>query len=221
MKTIELKLYSFDELTEEAKNTAIKNYRNQDNDNCDFIYSDAEKTVEKFCEAFSVKTGRDSWLDCYTSHIDDFILNLTGLRLQKYLYNNFGSTLYKRKYLKHGENFENRPVKLFRMQKLNEINQGPNKGKFYFTYYSNLKKDTCCNLTGVCYDNDIMQPIYNFLEDRNPESNNTTFESLFIDCFQSLKKSLENECDYMNSDEYISEQLSENGSEFTENGQIY
>lgn len=219
MKTIEVKIYSFDELTEDAKKVAIENYKNN-NLTFDFIYNDAEKTVEAFCEAFNVKIGRHSWLDCNTSHIDDDILNLNGLRLRKYLLNNFGSTLYKRKYLKHGENLNSRPAKLYRMQKLNEINRGSNKGKFYITYYSNIFVEANnCNLTGMCYDCDMMQPIYDFLELRTFDS--TNFEDILNSCFDAMRKTLEKEKEYMYTDEYISEEIEANELEFLETGKVY
>jgi hypothetical protein len=219
MKTIRIKIYEFNELSEAAKQTAIENYKNN-NLSFDFIYSDAENTVEAFCDAFNVKTGRNSWLDCNTSNIEDNILNLTGLRLRKYLLNNFGSILYKRKYLKTGENLDSRPTKYHRMQKITEIQRGLDKGKFYITYYSNLfVVSNDCNLTGMCYDNDMMGPMYDFLELRTFDS--TNFEDLLNSCFYEMKRTLENEEEYMYSDEYISEEIENNDWQFTENGQIF
>jgi hypothetical protein len=220
MKTIEIEIYSFDELTKEAQENAIENFKNKGAD-YSFIYNDAENTVNKFCEVFNVKTGSRSWLDCSTSHLEDGILNLTGFRLQKYLYNNFGNTLFKRKYLKTGKNLDNIPKKWHPMKRISEIKNGPNKGKFYVSYYSNLQKSIDCNLTGVCYDCDILDPIYKFLEDRNPEANNTTLKELFKDCFSCLKKSIENEIEHMESEEYITEELKENNFEFLKDGNIF
>lgn len=97
MRTIRTKIYKFDELSDDAKQKATKHYRN-DFLTFDHIYSDAESTVKAFCEAFNVKTGNHSWLDCITSNVDDDILNLTGLRLQKYIYNNFYNVLFKRRF---------------------------------------------------------------------------------------------------------------------------
>ena len=219
MKTIRIKIYEFNELSEAAKQTAIENYKNN-NLSFDWIYSDAEKTVKAFCDAFNVETGRNSWLDCNTSNIEEDILNLTGLRLRKYLLNNFGSTLYKRKYLKHGELADSfKPY--HRMKKQTEITTNcPNKGKISVSYYSNIFVEANnCNLTGMCYDCDMMQPIYDFLELRTFDS--TNFEDLLNSCFDAMKRTLENEEEYMYSDEYITEEIENNDWQFTENGQIF
>jgi hypothetical protein len=215
MRTIRTKIYKFEELSKKAQEIAIENYRNN-NLTFDFIYSDAESTVKAFCAAFDVKSGFRSWLDCNTSNIDDDILQLTGLRLRKYILNNFGDTLYKRKYLKSGVN--SKDLKPFhRMRKQTEIKNGPNKGLFYSAYYSNIcKVAKNCNLTGMCYDDDIMGPIYDFLELRTFGS--TNFEDLLNECFDAMRSTLQKEEDYMYSDEYISDEIESNEYEFTEEG---
>ena len=219
MRTIRTKIYKFDELSDDAKQNAIRHYQN-DFLTFEHIYSDAESTVKAFCEAFNVKTGSHSWLDCNTSNIDDAILELSGLRLRKYLLNNFGSTLYERKYLKHGQlTTERKPY--HRMIKQTEItNNCPNKGKFSISYYSNIQKESKnCNLTGMCYDDDMMKPIYDFLELRTFGS--TNFEDLLNDCFDAMRKTLKDEEDYMYTDEYISEEILANEYEYTESGKLF
>jgi len=219
MKTIEVKIYSFSELSEDAKKVAIEKYKNN-NLTFDFIYNDAEKTVKAFCEAFNVKTGRNSWLDCSTLHLEDYILNLTGLRLRKYLLNNFGAALYKRKYLKQGKLAESfKPW--HRMKKQTEItNNCSNKGKISVSYYSNIFVEANnCNLTGMCYDCDMMDPLYDFLELQTFDS--TNFEDLLNSCFNAMKKTLENEETYMYSDEYITEEIEANNFEFLKDGNIF
>jgi hypothetical protein len=218
MRTIRTRIYKFEELNKEAQEIAIENYRNN-NLTFDFIYSDAESTVNAFCDAFGVKSGSMSWLDCNTSNIDDDILQLTGLRLRKYILNNFGDTLYKRKYLKIGSN--SKTLKPFhRMRKQTEIKNGSNKGLFYSVYYSNIcKVAKNCNLTGMCYDDDMMEPIYDFLELRTFGS--TNFEYLLKECFDAMRSTLQKEEDYMYTDEYISEEIEANDYEFTEEGKIF
>jgi hypothetical protein len=220
MRTVRTKVYKFDELNDDAKQNAIRHYQNE-HLTFDFIYSDAENTVNAFCEAFNVKTGNHSWLDCNTSNIDDDILNLTGLRLRKYILNNFGSTLYKRKYLKHGQNKINDGKWIWhRMRKLNVIKNGQNKDLIYFVYYSNIQKESKnCNLTGMCYDDNMMQPIYDFLELRSFDS--TNFDDLLNSCFDAMRKTLKDEEEYMYTDEYISEEILANDLEFTKDGKQF
>ncbi len=218
MRTIRTKVYKFNELNDDAKQKAIENYRNN-NLNFDGIYYDAKNTVDAFCEVFNVKTGNRSWLDCNTSNINDDILNLTGLRLRKYILNNFGTTLYKRKYLKTGEN-----TKMFknahRMMRQKEIKSGINKGLFYPVYYSNIfVVGNDCNLTGMCYDFDMMQPIYDFLELRSFD--NTNFDDLLNSCFDAMRETLKEEENHMQTDEYISEEITINSLEFTKDGKQF
>jgi len=44
---------------------------------------------------------------------------------------------------------------------------------------------------------------------------------LLNDCFDELKKSIENEINYRNTDEAIIEEIEANDYEFTENGNIF
>jgi len=217
MKTIEVKLYQFLELSEQAKQKAINSL--SDINDCEFIYYDAEQTVKAFCNAFSVDTGRNSWLECNTSKIEDCILELTGLRLRKYILNNFSSTLFAKKYLKSGDVTEIKKP-LHRMRETNEIKRGQNKCKFYYSYYSNIQKQAQnCNLTGVCYDEDMLKPLYDFLKLR--KFDNTNLEDLFNSCFDSLRISIEKEAEYYQTEEAIIETIEANDYYFTEEGKLY
>jgi hypothetical protein len=218
MKTIEINLYKFEELNKEAKEAAIENYRSENSD-FEHIYYDAEKTVKAFCDAFNVETGRNSWLDVSLNHLEEYVLNLSGLRLRKYLINNFSDVLYRRKYLKSGEILDGlKPWHPMRKQKT--LKAGPDKGKIYVSYYSNLfKVEDDCNLTGIFYDHSIMKPLYKFINSGFLTSLN--FEDVLKECFDSLKKCLDKEEEYMDSDEYIIEMLTSNDYDFTENGEIY
>jgi len=221
MKTIEISLYKFDELSEAAQQKAINNER--ENVCVDFIYDDAYCTVKAFNNVFGTSEGRNSWLDVDTSSFEDAILELKGFRLQKYLWNNFKDTLYKRKYLKTGENRINNGDWLWhKMRRLNTIQNGENKGLIYFSYYSNIKKESKnCNLTGMCYDEDILEPIYDFLEKRDFSNCTIDFESLINDCFDELRKTVENEIEYRNSDEAICEDLSDNDQDYLKSGKLF
>ncbi len=219
MRTIRTKVYSFDELSEEGKQTAINQQRN--NVETDFIYDEAHDTVKAFNELFNLKKGNRSWLDADFSNTDEDIQNLKGLRLQKYIWNNFGATLFKKAYLKHGELRNEKPKFYHRMRAYSEINQGPNKGLISYSYYSNWKKDTCCVLTGVCYDNDMLDPIYQFLEKRDFSNCTTTYYHLINDCFKELDNTISEEVEFRNSDEAITEDILANDNEFTKNGNLF
>jgi len=218
MRTIRTKIYSFDELGTEAKENALNQYRNN-NLNHDFIYNDAYKTVKVFNEVFDLKEGRNSWLD-FSTNFENDIEDLKGLRLQKYILNNYGNDLFKRKYLKHGELTKEEPKKWHRMRKSYVINQGPNKGLFSSSYYSNLFIDNSCVLTGMCYDDDMLKPIYDFLNQRE-FNENETFETILNECFTAIEKTIENDKEYRESDEAIIEEIEANEYEFLKDGNQY
>lgn len=220
MKTIEVTLYKFNELSEKAKEVAINNER--ENVCVNYIYDDAYCTVKSFNSVFGTSEGSYSWLDVNTSSFDNSILELRGFRLQKYLWNNYKDTLYKRKYLKHGElAVAKKPF--HKMKKQTEITSNcSNKGKISVSYYSNIQKESKnCNLTGVCYDEVILKPIYEFLDKRDFSNCTIDFESLLNNCFYELKKSIAKEVDYRNSYEAICEDLIEKDYDYTKDGQIY
>lgn len=215
MRTIRTKIYQFNELNDDAKNLAIENYRNN-NLTFDFIYSDAEKTVNAFNNVFGIRSGRNSWLDFNASNIDDSILELKGLRLHKYIVNNYFKDLFKRKfYNSFGDNKKvYHPcvkINLYNMEKGARVNSSN-------FYYSRIQFVDSCVLTGMCYDDDILQPIYNFLKFPNE---NTNFEELINECFNAMRKTLNDEESHMNTDQYITEEIEANEYEFTKDGKQF
>lgn len=206
MKTIEINLYSFDELSDKAKENAMNKY--YDNKDFYYIWDDAHKTVKEFCEKTIVRTSINSWLEPNFNHIEDDIINLKGVRLMKYFINNF-DFLYKPKYLKsYNEHKEHRMI-----QNKIAINT---KSKYSFAT-SNIQKETSCNLTGVCYDDDLLDPIYKFIQ--NPKDNKN-FEDIICECFYSLKNSIENEIEANQTIESFAELCEANDYYFTEQGEM-
>lgn len=207
MRTIRTKIYKFEELSEDAQQKAINKHREvMDND---FIYDDTHKVVEAFNDVFETKEGRNSWLDVYTDHMEENILELKGLRLQKYLWNNYKNQLFKGKY--------------YSLWSKKDISYKYHKNGYPVlkSRYSKVLKQNSCVLTGMCYDDDMLQPIYDFLEKRNFSNCTITFYHLLNDCFDELRKTVENEIDYRNTDDAIIEEIKANDYEFTENGNIF
>lgn len=210
-RTIRTKVYKFNELTEDAKQKAIEKFRNNGIDT-DFIYDEAEKTVKEFHKLFRTKADGRSWLDVYTGHIDDNIMNLKGLRLRTYILNKFGHGLYKGKYFSLWSKTEK-------------------SYKHYKNGYPVLKSrrskvivDNCCTLTGVCYDDSILQPIYDFIDNYKQKADYYSymdFETLMNDCFSELSKDIENEVEAMNEDGEIAETIQANEYEFTADGRRF
>jgi hypothetical protein len=210
MKTIEQKIYSFEELGQQAQQNAIDHARkNQCND---FIYEDAYNTVKRFNEVFNTNEGWNSWLDVRTNDIGDDVLQLTGLRLRTYILNNYGYAIYNRKFLGISKN-EDCNLRPHRMKNFRKNY----KGNTYCFYYSNIQETTDSTLTGICYDHSILDPIYDFIK----KPTDINFKQLLNECFENLKADIEEEIDYRNSDEFIKIEIIENQYEFYENGEIY
>jgi hypothetical protein len=209
MKTIEIKIYSFNELTEEAKQTALNEYRENTHD--DFYSYEVTESVKKVIELFNLKTG-NYYSDIRTGHIDECILQLAGARLYKYLINNYFTDLFKPEYIKTIDGYK-------KWQKLYfcKYFTGMNGDRTHI--YSKWKKwDNSCTLTGVCYDNDILDPIYEFLK---KPTEKTTFQDLMEEIGWNIAKTYDNVEKWVNSEEYITETIEDNEYDFHEDGTRY
>ena len=127
MRTIRIKLYKFNELSKNAKQKAIENWRSQ-NEQDSFYFEEIEGSVKAVIELFNLKTGR-TWDDIRTSHIDDNILELQGIRLYKYLVNNYYNDLFKPKYIKSINGIKTGKQFIFKVHK-------DHKGELYTQIYS-------------------------------------------------------------------------------------
>ena len=219
MRTITKTLYKFEELSEEGKQKAIEKWRevSYGNNEAQWIYDEAHGSVKEFLSIFPVETSRNSWLEPSFQKTDDNLMELSGLRLRKWFINNAYEWITKRKYLKHFNDHKiGSNLPFFRKNK--DYNNG-NKSCFV---YSRIERERSCVLTGICYDDDLLRPLYKFLEYKDPENMNYyTFEDIIRDCFSGLKKSLEAEEEYIYSDEGIAETIKANEYEFYENGSLY
>jgi hypothetical protein len=217
-RTIRTKVYKFDELNNKAKDSAIEKFRN-DGIDTSFIYDDAENTVNEFHELFGTKSGRRSWLEVETGHIDDNVMNLKGLRLRTYIINNFGHKLYKGKFYNYKNNTAN---KLTHKRIVSKYYANTNSWGNY--YYSAITKEHSCVLTGVCYDDSILQPVYDFIENYKAKADYYSymdFDTLVNDCFAELSKDIDNEVSANNEDEAIIETIQANEYEFTADGRRF
>lgn len=218
MRTIETKLYQFEELSEESKQRAIEKWRSEDTEIA--WASENRDTMEKFAEIFPIKVtdwsygGRGEGVS-FRFTCDDCIEELSGQRLATYIWNNYKSDLFKGKYY-HSQKFGLTDHRLIhrRVKSKQITNNCPNKGKWSNSYYSGLFLETSCVLTGYCMDDDILDPIYKFLD----KPSNQTFRDLLENCFDEWIKACNRDIDWQNSDEYISETISANDYEFEEDG---
>jgi hypothetical protein len=207
-RTIRTKVFKFNELTEDAKQNAIEQYRNNGYDYSHYSEEIIE-SVKAMADIFNLKFGRE-YSDIRYSHLEDTILQLSGVRLYKYLINNYYHHLFTPKYLKCIDRV------LRCKQFICKVNKGQ-KGE-YTMLYSKLEKDNCCVLTGVCYDNDVLQPIYDFIA--RPDYRTTfediinNIESAITDCFNNIEE-------WVNSSEFIADEIVNNDYEFTADGRRF
>ena len=208
MRTVKTKVYLFNELSEEAKETAIENYRNKDYDNSVY-YDDITESVKAVIDLFNLSTGRE-YSDIRTDSIDDTILELSGARLYTYLINNYYSDLFKPEYIKTLDR-EFKANAFICKVKTNH------KGEKYTQIFSKFKVSNECVLTGVCYDNNILEPIYSFLK----KPTNETFEDLLQDIGHAISRAYSDMEEWLYSVEYITDSIQGNDYEFTKEGNIF
>jgi hypothetical protein len=210
MKTIDVNLYKFSELSEEAKEKAIQKWRNDNYNYQPWFIDEANKSFEKFADLFSIDWRNIDYCEPYRNEysikLDDQIKELSGQRLATYIWNNFKRDLFKGKfYFKDCYTYPN--------GKKTEDNR---QYKRYIKRYSKIFLDNSCVLTGVCYDQDLLQPIYDFLN----KPTDIDFETLLNDCIYSLCHSVSAEIEYQSSDEAIIETIEANDYDFLENGEL-
>lgn len=209
MKTIQINVYPFSELSDEAKKVAREWYRNTSFEN-GFAWSDeAYDSLKAFCKRFGIKYrsacfSQYSEVNYSLSDIDDTILDLSGKRLISYLWNYDDLIIQRKTYW-----FVRKPDGTRYMNAI-----GQNSGK----YVSKCQYQTAsCPLTGVCFDDDLLEPI----QDAVKKGYDGTFGDLLDDCISAWVKSANADCEAQLSDSYIDEHLEINNYEFTEDGKRY
>lgn len=213
MRTIEVNLYEYDELSDSAKERARDWYRHG------MEYAWLDEWIDS-ARAFAEATGttlKDYSIGlCSHSyfHIAEVTTipwfvdgqnELTGLRLRTWIINNVLPNLVKGKYYGKGYRGENgKYVHKFRHSKIQ-------------MEYDN------CPLTGFCGDQDFIQPLLDFVNcpdsGWNGTRKNCTYNDLLNECFDEGLAGIINDLEHQESDEYIEEQIQANEYEFTEEGE--
>ncbi|MFA5299494.1 MAG: hypothetical protein WC389_14995 [Lutibacter sp.] len=205
MKTIKLKVFSFSELSEDVQ---LKIYEDSINSFEYFGHSDNVNTLEKFENIFPIKVkkyeyGYHDFIEFEFTGTDD-VENLTGQRLANYLWNNYGHQIYKGKYFSLWSKKE--------VTFKHHINGYP----VLKTRHSKIMLDNCCILTGYCIDDDILKPVYDFMN--KPDSDN--FYDLMESCLNSWLSACSKDYEWQSSFECFKEEQENNDYQYTKNGQI-
>ncbi len=198
MRQITQHIYEFDELSDEAKEKARKIFKD---DHYFYGYHlDNETSLRAFYRMFDVDIK--SWGYCHGRpnvqfHLSDLwyeynILDMTGIRLLKYIINNF-----------YDDITDPKPI----------LKDGIAKCRF-----SKISRSRSCVLTGFYLDNVLLQPIYDFLA--KPDENTTIYDLVkagldawALACHEDVERCYSNE--------NIRAHININTYEFFENGEMY
>lgn len=193
-KTFEV--FKLNELSKDIQEQAYNKWL----ENFDYTWSfDNIGTLEEFSKVFNIKVY--NWE--YDEHSYSYLYNfkrdedeqLSGMRLYKFILNNFWSDLFGRR--------------VFHLK--NDYFGKTRKSKILYERKS-------CGLTGYCMDDDIMDPIYEFLK---KPSKDFTFRDLIESCLDSFFSACKEDFRYSCSEEKFRLECEENDVEFLENGEVY
>ena len=206
MRTVETKVFKFDELSEDAQQKAISNYLST---SFEYFWNEENReTLTAFENHFPVNVK--DWEYGYQNYINfeftqtEEISELTGIRLLKYLVNHYQYILFAPKY--YGKLIDH------------EKDADHPAGKEHVKRYSKCQGERNCNLTGFWLDEEILDPIYDFL--KNPKDS-ITFYDLMKDCLYSWIHACNKDYEASQEDEAVSDFLTANEYEFTEDGEIF
>lgn len=162
MKTVQINLYSFNELSEKAKKAAIENYLNSEHEL--FWCEENLRSIKEGLNFYGFSldnrynidfsSASNSYAPIKSGHNDD-IENLQGVRLYKYLNNNY--SIYWCKYHKK---------------------------------YRNLL-DGNCPFTGYCMDEDFLQPIKDFMKTPTNINFVELMEECVYSCLKAIQNDYE------------------------------
>jgi NADPH:quinone reductase-like Zn-dependent oxidoreductase len=177
MKTKTINIYEYAELSEEAKQKAYNKW----SQGVDYGFElENRKTLNKFADIFNIRISEFQY-DCHNKYIKYEInlgfdvLEMKGVRLSKYIWNNYKNNLFV------GKSYYKTSV------------SGKHKRR-----KSKIILDDCCVLSGYFMDNEILEPIYNFLKSYDKEID---FETLLDNCLDSWLNACTNDYEYNFSEE--------------------
>ena len=227
MRTAEVKIYSFDELSDEAKERAHANWLNEGHEH--FWAGEARDTIKAFESEFGVTIRNWRYdssgygYDIRFDGISDEVLELSGNRARAWIWNNHGNVLLSPT-VRYFTKIDGK-----RVEAVSATSRRFKSKVFFERVY-----DGTCPLTGVCFDCDALDPIAYFAfgvewseKDRKrvassrrlSHDNATTIEDLLRECVDSLFQSLQNDCEAQETMEYFADHCAANNYEFDEDGE--
>ena len=200
MREINIKLYTFDELSSSAKSRAWEEWASTTEEFTD--NDEYRATLEAFEKLFDVKVYRwcvdENHYNYRFSHIREAPEG-DWLRFAKWVWNNYGEAIQQGKYygkLVYREGMHPRHVKR----------------------YSKATVEYTCNLTGFVADMDITDPVWKCIHYKEKY---TTYDELIEACLESFFEAWRNAMEYETSIYYFEELCELNEWEFTEYGEMW
>ena len=200
MRTIERKIYRYDELNEQAQKVAIEFMRDEiSNVRIESDSYEYRNTLDKIEQIFRVHI--------YDWHVDEY------------------NSYFRFDFVGIDEDTENEPRLLLRYLNNNVLPCIDNKKRYYSkTARVSRKSRILCNnsydycLTGCWCDDSVDNALNNIKQRVKDKFNAREFVESILEGFF---KQWRNDCEYATSDECIAEEIEANDYEFFENGKPY
>lgn len=189
MKTHTVTTYSFDELSESAKETARSEFRTSGDD----LYAWHDDNVQSLKEFAKWLRSKADWEVSLTSY------SSASVKIDDYI------TMW----VEENQEYEEFEVGELTGEKLYEWLQDDEE-----------KITTCCPFTGFSMDEDLLDPMREYLGKSDRDDPRTLQELVNEGCERWVKAYVA-DWEYQYTDEAIDEHIEANEYEFTENGRIY
>ena len=231
MRKAEVEVFAFDELSDEAKERAHRDWTSAGMPYC--WAAEARQTIEAFEREFDVKIREWEYSSCgYSFHldtgsIDDEVLALKGNRARAWFWNHHGLVLLSPRVRYFTHDREGGRIEAVAVDSV----------KYHSKIDFDRVYDGTCPWTGYCLDNSALDPIAYFCfgvewdekERRRVQSkartlrqdDANTVESLLRDSVDALFQALKEDCEYQESMEAFKDACEANGYEFTEDGAMW
>ena len=200
MRTIERKIYRYDELSEQAKQVAIESMKEE------------ISSVRTESDSYEYRNTLEKMEQIFRVHIYDW-------RVDEY------NSYFRFDFVGIDEDIENEPRLLLRYLNTHILPCIDNKKRYYSkTARVSRKSRILCNdgydycLTGCWCDDAVDNALNNIKQSVKNHLNAREFVKSILEGFF---KQWQNDCEYSTSDECIAEEIEANNYEFYENGKPY
>ena len=197
-KEVKVKVYTIDELSEEARDRALSDW----NANSPYVYADdARSTIEAMEMCLGISCGRWSYDSCrsdysITYHHDDEVLELKGNRARAWFWNNIAPDIFK-------------PRTIWSKT----LSVGCKRRE------SRMSVSCECPWTGMCFDMDALDPVLKFMLGQDRDETKTVRDVIKA-AVSSLFDALVADCEYQQSMEAFVESCKANGYTFLGSGKM-